>query len=236
MSEPIKITIDGIQCIAGRGQYILEAARTNNIYIPSLCNYPGLKPRGACRICNVKISGRMITACTTPVAPGMVIESNTEEINNLRKEILELMFVEGNHYCPFCEKSGNCELQALAYRFRITVPRFPYWFPDKKIEASNPRLIKEQNRCIQCKRCIRAIKDDQGRSLYALKYRGHKAVVTMDMKLTADISDDLAQKAMDICPVGSIIKKGIGFKVPIGERKFDKNPIGHEVELNKTTY
>ena len=235
MSEPIKIIIDGIQCIAQRGQSILEAAKSNHIYIPSLCNYPGLKPRGGCRICNVKISGRMLTACTTPVAPDMEIENNTHDINELRKSIIELLFVEGNHYCPFCEKSGNCELQALAYRFKITVPRFPYMFPVKEVHAGDSRLIKEQNRCIQCKRCIRGIKDKKGRNLFALKKRGIKGEVVLDAKLAANISDDLAQKAMDICPVGSIIYKEVGYKVPIGERKFDKNPIGYEVEMIKTT-
>ncbi len=235
MTDSIKITIDGVQCIAQRGQTILEAAKANNIYIPSLCNYPGLKPRGGCRICNVKIAGRMLTSCTTPVAPEMMIESNTSEINELRKMIVELLFVEGNHFCPFCEKSGNCELQALAYRFQIAVPRFPYRFPKKEIIASDSKLIKEQNRCIQCKRCIRAIKDKKGRNLFALKRRGFKGEVVMDAKLIAGISDELAQKAMDICPVGSIIRKERGYKDPIGQRKFDNNPIGYEVEMNKTT-
>jgi len=235
MNEPIKITIDGVQCIAKRGQTILEAAKSNSIYIPSLCNYPGLKPRGGCRICNVKISGRMLTACTTPVAPDMVIENNTNDINDLRKSIVELLFVEGNHYCPFCEKSGNCELQALAYKFLVTAPRFPYMFQNKEIIAGDSKLIKEQNRCIQCKRCIRGLKDKKGRNLFALKKRGIKGEVVMDVKLTAVISDEMAQKAMDICPVGSIIRKEVGYKVPIGERKFDKHPIGYEIEMNKTT-
>ena len=234
MSESIKISIDGVQCIAKRGQYIIEAAKANNIYIPTLCNYAGLKPRGGCRICNVKISGRMLTACTTPVAPDMVIENNTDEINDLRRSIIELLFVEGNHYCPFCEKSGNCELQALAYRFKITVPRFPYQFQKKEIIASDSKLIKEQNRCIQCKRCIRGIKDKKGRNLFTLKRRGYRGEVVMDLKLAAGISDDLAQKAMDICPVGSIIRKEVGYAVPIGERKFDKNPIGSEIEMSKS--
>ncbi|HLF36249.1 MAG TPA: 2Fe-2S iron-sulfur cluster-binding protein [Cyclobacteriaceae bacterium] len=235
MSDPIKITIDGIQCIAQRGQYILEAAKANNIYIPSLCNYPGLKPRGGCRICNVRVNGKMMTACTTPVGPDMNVENNKDDINDLRKSIIELLFVEGNHYCPFCEKSGNCELQALAYRFKIMAPRFPYQFPVREVDASNPKLIKEQNRCIACKRCIRGIKDKSGRSLFAMKRRGHKQEVSLDKKLAAGISDELAQKAMDICPVGSIIRKEVGYAIPIGRRKYDKNPIGYETEVNKTT-
>jgi [NiFe] hydrogenase diaphorase moiety small subunit len=126
-------------------------------------------------------------------------------------------------------------LQALAYRLQIAVPRFPYRFPKKEIIASDSKLIKEQNRCIQCKRCIRAIKDKKGRNLFALKRRGFNGEVVMDAKLIAGISDELAQKAMDICPVGSIIRKERGYKDPIGQRRFDKNPIGYEVEMNKTT-
>jgi [NiFe] hydrogenase diaphorase moiety small subunit len=234
MSDTIKITIDGVQCEAQRGQYILEAARTNNIYVPSLCNYAGLKPRGGCRICNVRVNGKMMTACTTPIAQDMTIENNANDINEWRRSIIELLFVEGNHYCPFCEKSGNCELQALAYRFKIMAPRFPYQFPMREVEAGNPKLIKEQNRCIQCKRCIRGIKDENGRSIFALKRRGHKVMVSVDTKLSANMTDELAMKAMEICPVGSIIRKEVGYKIPIGERKFDRNPIGYDVESKKT--
>jgi [NiFe] hydrogenase diaphorase moiety small subunit len=165
----------------------------------------------------------------------MNVENNKDDINDLRKSIIELLFVEGNHYCPFCEKSGNCELQALAYRFKIIAPRFPFQFPVREVDASNPKLIKEQNRCIACKRCIRGIKDKSGRSLFAMKHRGHKQEVSLDKKLAAGISDELAQKAMDICPVGSIIRKEVGYAIPIGRRKYDKNPIGYETEVNKTT-
>ena len=125
MSQQVKITIDGKECKAEKGQYILEAAKKNGVFIPSLCNYEGVKPRGSCRICTVKVNGRMMTACTTPVSDNMEIESNIPELEDLRKAIIELLFIEGNHFCPSCEKSGNCELQALAYRFNMMVPRFP---------------------------------------------------------------------------------------------------------------
>ena len=148
MSETIKFKIDSVDCQVEKGQYILEAAKANKVYIPSLCNIPGVKPRGACRICTIHVNGRKMTACTTPIAEGMDIETISPELHELRSCIVELLMVEGNHYCPSCEKSGHCELQALGYRFKIMAPRFPYQFPDRDIEASNPKLIKDHNRCI----------------------------------------------------------------------------------------
>ena len=230
MNKIVKITIDGLECMASREQFIVEAAKENGIYIPTLCNYPGIKPKGGCRICTVRGNGKLMTACTTPVSEGMHIENNVTDINELRKSIIELLLVEGNHLCPSCEKSGNCELQALAYRFRIMAPRFPYFFPVRKVDASHPKIIKDQNRCILCKRCIRAIKDDKGRSIFAYRRRSNRVEVGVDSKLGKQLTDELAQKAMDICPVGSILRKERGFIVPIGERKYDHNPIGSDIE------
>ncbi len=229
MSEVIKFTIDGKECIGQSDEYLVEAAANNGIYIPTLCNYPGIKPKGACRICTVRINGKLITACTTKITDNMQVECRTEQLEEMRKSILELMFVEGNHFCPACEKSGKCELQALAYRYRITAPRFPYLYPVRPLESNN-YLIKDQNRCILCKRCIRAVKNDEGKSIFAFKDRGHKVSITIDTALASEISEELAQKAMDICPVGAIIKRRIGFKVPVGMRKFDKFEIGTDIE------
>ena len=122
----IKFTIDGKECAAKQGQTIVEAAKDNGIYIPVLCHFDGLKPAGTCRICTVKVGGRNMAGCTTPVTEGMVIEAMTDELEDMRKAIVEMLFVEGNHMCPTCEKSGNCELQALGYRYTMMVPRFPY--------------------------------------------------------------------------------------------------------------
>jgi len=230
MNKVVKINIDGLECMANREEYVVEAARLNGIYIPTLCNYPGVKPKGGCRICTVRINGKPMTACTTPVTEGMNIENNTAELNALRKSIIELLLVEGNHFCPSCEKSGSCELQALAYRFGIMAPRFPYQFPVRKVDASNPKIIKDQNRCILCKRCIRAITDEKGRSVFAYRRRSSRVEVVVDSKLGKQLTDELAQKAMDICPVGSILVKEKGFITPIGERKYDKHPIGSDIE------
>ncbi|RKX74674.1 MAG: NADP oxidoreductase [Spirochaetes bacterium] len=229
MANLVDFKIDGKECMSEEGQYLLSAARDNGVYIPSLCNYEGIKPKGSCRMCTVRVNGNLTTACTTRVFDGLEIENMTDELEDLRKGIVELMFTEGNHFCPSCEKSGFCELQALGYRYRIGAPRFPYLSPDRPVESKNPKLMKDQNRCILCKRCIRAIKDEKGKSLFAFKNRGYKVVISCDTDLAAGISDEMAQKAMDICPVGAILKKRKGFDVPIGNRPFDKREIGSEV-------
>ncbi|UBM61147.1 (2Fe-2S)-binding protein [Candidatus Sulfidibacterium hydrothermale] len=226
----IKITLDGKTIYARKGSTIVEAARENGIYIPTLCHFEGADPKACCRICTVKINNRFMTSCTTPVSEGMEIENNTEEINDLRKSIVELLFVSGNHFCPTCEKSGNCELQALAYRFKMLVPRFPFSFPRKEVDASNPKIVKEQNRCILCKRCIKTIRDEEGRHYFAYKNRGQHLEVVLDPVLGADMPDELAKKAMENCPTGSILYKGKGFEQPIGTRKYDNQPIGSEIE------
>lgn len=230
MSQFVKFTIDGTECMGARGQYLVDAARENGIFIPTLCNYPGVKPKGSCRVCTVKVNGKLMTACTTPVAEGMNVENESAEIADLRKSIIELLFVEGNHFCPACEKSGNCELQALAYRFRMLVPRFPFQFPRRSVDASHPKIIKDHNRCILCKRCIRAVTDDTGRSIFAYRKRGIGVEVVVDPKLGKQLTDELAQKAMDVCPVGSILVKEKGFNIPIGTRRYDKSPIGSDIE------
>ncbi len=230
MSEIIKIVIDGKTVEAKQGQTILEAAVDHGIYIPTLCAFEGITPKASCRLCTCKVNGRYMTACTTPASEGMEIENNTEELNEIRKAIIEAIFVEGNHFCPSCEKSGNCELQALGYRYHMMVPRFPYSFPQRPIDADNPKLMLDTNRCILCLRCIRGLKAENGKSLFALKNRGVHSEVVIDHEVAADISDELAQKAMDICPVGVILRKEKGFDEAIGTRKYDKVPIGSEIE------
>ncbi len=230
MNQIVKFTIDGVDCLSEKGKYLLEAAKENRVFIPSLCNYQGIKPKGSCRVCTVKINGRLMTSCTTPVTEGMVVENDTDEINELRKSIIELFFVDGNHFCPACEKGGDCELQALAYRLKILVPRYPYTFPRREVDASNPLLVKDQNRCILCKRCIRGIKDEKGRTIFAYRKRSNRVEISIDPKLGKEITIETAQKAMDICPVGALLFREKGFETPIGEHKYDKLPIGADIE------
>jgi [NiFe] hydrogenase diaphorase moiety small subunit len=226
----IKFEIDGKECFAESGQSLLDAATANGVYIPSLCHVEGVKPAGSCRICNVKVNGRNMTACTTPVADGMKVENDTPELSDMRKTIVEVLFVSGNHFCPSCEKSGNCELQALAYRYQMLVPRFQYEYPIKGVDASPDHIFHDRNRCILCKRCIRTVIKD-GKNVFAFQGRGGEHLqVVMDDELASQLTEAEAQEAMEICPVGAILKKEQGYIVPIGERKFDKVPIGSDIE------
>ncbi len=233
MDNRIQFKIDNKTVYAEKGQTIVEAARNNGIYIPTLCDIPEAKPKGCCRMCTIKINNRLMTACTTPASDGMEVLSDTEEINDIRKSIIELLFVTGNHFCPSCEKSGNCELQALAYRFQMMAPRFPFIFPQKDVDASSPKIIKDQNRCILCRRCIKTITDEEGKRYFAYRNRGGKLEVILDKEMGKTMTDEIAIKAMENCPVGSIIYKEKGYDIPIGKRKYDRKPIGADIEGNR---
>lgn len=226
----VLITIDGKGYLAEPDKTVLEVARENKIYIPTLCNLEGIKPQGSCRICTCMIDGRMMTACTTPIINNMVVVTKTEELDKLRSKIVELLFAEGNHFCPACERSGSCELQALAYLYKIMVPEFDYIFPNREVDATHPKLILDHNRCILCKRCIRRKKEAENPTWFVFKNRGNKVQINFDHELTADFDDEMAQKAMDTCPVGTIIRKEKGYDVPIGQRKYDNKPIGSDIE------
>lgn len=229
MASFVRFTLDGRACLAEEGAQLVAAAKECGVYIPTLCNYPGIPPKGACRICTVLVNGIPQTACTTKVVEDMAVVTRTPELEEFRKAVVEILFAEGNHLCPSCERSGNCELQALAYRYRVTVPHFPYLFPKRDVEAWHPKLVKDHNRCIQCKRCIRGIHNAEGKAIFAFGKRGDKVVINIDPDTSKDIDDALAQRAMDICPVGAILRKGKGFDVPIGRRAYDREPIGNEV-------
>lgn len=230
-NKTIKFTIDGKEIMASHGQTILEAANEAGVYIPSLCYMKGLIPHGSCRICTVMINGRPQAACTQPVAENIVVENNTETLNNHRRSVIEMLFVEGNHYCMFCEKSGNCELQAVAYRFGITAPRHSYMFPDKKVDASHKDVMIDQNRCILCGRCVNASRDTDKKTAFEFTGRSINKKISVDsVQGLGNTKLSVNDKAADVCPVGCIIKKRVGFAVPIGKRLYDTKPIGSEIE------
>jgi len=228
--ENIKFTIDGRECQAKPGQTVTRAAKNNKIYIPTLCDFEGLNPAGTCRLCTCIIDGRYRAACTTKVEKGMVVQNDTPELQDIRKAIIELLYVEGNHQCAACEKSGACELQALAYRYRVLVPRFPYQFPVRQIESPNPKILIDANRCIQCMRCIRGVVADDGKHIFHMTRKEHQLHISVIPEYHNKITDEIAHRAMEFCPVGAILASGEGFAVPIGKRKFDNKVIGSDVE------
>jgi [NiFe] hydrogenase diaphorase moiety small subunit len=226
----VEFTVDGRKCQGTEGGYLTAEAEKNGVYIPTLCNVNGVHPRGSCRVCNVKINGRFTTACTTPLTAGMTVENETEEITELRRQITELLFTEGNHFCPSCEKSGQCELQALAYRFGIMHPRYDYMFPVRPVEAEHTNVILDHNRCILCKRCIRGIKDDKGRSYFAFSGRGQHIKIILDKELSSLMDHETAKRSSEICPVGAILIRENGYRIPIGKRMYDHEAIGSHLK------
>lgn len=231
MSDMVKITIDGKEIEALHGQTILEAADEAGIYIPRLCSHPDLKPIGSCRVCTVICDGRPQAACVKLVIDGMEIENETPQLLQHRRNIIDMMFVEGNHFCMFCEKSGQCELQALAYRFGITAPQYPFQFPEKAVDASHPDILIDHNRCIMCARCVRASQELDGKNVFQSIGRGFDRKIGVNgEQALGDTDMEVTDRAADICPVGCIIKKRVGFSVPVGERLYDRAPIGTAIE------
>ena len=231
MSDTVTLKIDGVEVQARAGQTVIEAADEAGIYIPRLCHKPGLKPFGSCRLCTVIANGRPCSACTTPVVDGMVVENEVESIANFRKMIVEMLFVEGNHFCMFCEKSGNCELQGVAYRLGIMAPRFPYQWPKRDVDASHPDILIDHSRCILCGRCVRTSSDLDGKHVFDFVERSNEKRLGVNASARlADTNADITDQALDACPVGALLRKRVGFQVPVGKRLYDIEPIGSEIE------
>ncbi len=231
MSETFTFTIDGVEVEGEPGQTILEAAQAAGIYIPRLCHKDGLEPWGGCRVCTVTVNGRSASACTQPAAAGITVENETDELVDMRRGIIEMLFVEGNHFCMFCEKSGNCELQALAYRLGIAAPRYEYLWPTRDVDASHPDVLLDRNRCILCARCVRTSRDLDGKQVFGFVGRGpgKKIAVNASARLS-ETGLDVTDEAVDACPVGAILRKREGYRIPVGLRRYDGTPIGSDIE------
>ncbi len=229
MTESFKFTVDGVIIEARPGQTVMDAADQAGIYIPRLCDTEGLQPQGSCRVCVVKMNGRVVSSCTQPVEADSVVENETHEIRNYRRDLVRMLYHEGNHLCPICEASGRCELQAMGYRLGITqATKYPYLQPVRPVDASHPDIVLDNNRCILCGRCIRASRDVDGKNVFEYTGRGIHKRVGVNGRNLASTNASLEDKAiaLETCPVGCIIQKKRGFFAPIGEREFDKSPIG----------
>ena len=226
MNKEVKFHIDGKICTANEGDNLILAAKKNDIYIPVLCYMEGHQCLGTCRVCTVKLNGRMMAACTLNVQDGMDLIVNTTELQDLRKAIVELIFTEGNHFCPSCEKSGNCQLQAVAYAMDMKVARFRYNFSPYRVHYEGENIILEHNRCMHCKRCTDLFHDDQGFKVFSFIHRGNKTRVALDLDREKLLTPEKLEEAKALCPVGAILLQKGSFNQLIGTRQFDKNPIG----------
>jgi [NiFe] hydrogenase diaphorase moiety small subunit len=155
------------------------------------------------------------------------VENDSEGLQQERRTLLQMLFVEGNHICPACDKSGNCQLQALAYHCGMTAPDFTHLYPVRPVDASHPDFVIDFNRCILCELCVRASRDVDRKSVFAIRGRGIDARlgINSDSGKLGDSDFAAGDRAASVCPVGAILPKHRGFAVPIGQRLYDRKPI-----------
>ncbi|PUA19140.1 NADP oxidoreductase [Glaciimonas sp. PCH181] len=222
----IQIKIDGKNINTRKGANLVDVALENGIYIPTLCYMKGEPCLGTCRVCSVKVGGATAAACTVPVAHGMEVEVNEPEVKDMRKALVESLFAEGTHNCPSCEKSGRCDLQAVGYEVEMMVSRFEYRFTPRKKDYASEKILLERDRCIFCQRCVEFVRDaETGQKIFSISGRGANSRIEINVELANKMSAEQITRAVDLCPVGTIIEKKIGFNDPIGKRKFDIKSI-----------
>lgn len=207
----VNLTINGKQIQAEQGATILEAARAAGVYIPTLCYHPELRPEGACRLCMVEASGArtLVASCVYPVSEGMVVKTNTEKVREARKTVVELLLANHPKDCLCCQKSGDCELQKIAADLGLRKIRFEGGETKAHtIDCSNPSLVRDQEKCILCGRCIRICRDVQGMNVYSFAGRGFNTIVSTafehDLK---DAACTYCGQCASVCPTGAIVEK-----------------------------
>ena len=230
MAEPGKFLFDGKPTPFQPGQTIIEAAAEAGHYIPHLCYRPEFPPHGSCKLCSVRANCRFTSACFEPVTEGMKVDSETPEILGYRKRVVQMLFAEGNHYCAFCEKSGDCELQAVAYYLGMEDTHYAHQYPQRQLDASHPDALIDHDRCILCELCVRASRDVDHKEVFGVAGRGMHArlVVNSVSGKLGDSTFAISDAAASVCPVGAILPKRKAFETPIGQRRYDQHDIGEE--------
>ncbi|MDM8000852.1 MAG: molybdopterin-dependent oxidoreductase [Dehalococcoidia bacterium] len=208
--KEISLTIDGKKVRGHEGDTVLDVCRKNGIDVPTLCEFKGLTNVGACRMCVVDIEGerRINPSCTYPARDGLVVHTKTEKVEKYRRLILELMFTEKNHYCMYCERSGDCELQATGYRYQLDNVRYPYTTPATKVDALSEYIAIDHGRCILCGRCVRVCSEIEANHTLDFAKRGFKTVISADLAQPLGTSSCTHCGAcVQACPTGAIFSK-----------------------------
>ncbi len=219
------LIIDDKEIEVPEGTTLLNAARIAGIEIPTLCDHPALEPYGGCRLCLVDIEGArtLQPACTLPASNNMVVHTQTKKVKDARKFVLSMLFSERNHFCPYCQVSGgDCELQNSAYAEDMTHwPLQPNWHPFE-VDASHPYFVLDHNRCILCRRCVRACAELVGNYTLGMEERGSKTILVADLGVPLGSSSCIScGVCVQICPTGALIDRWSAYR-------------GHETDIQKT--
>ena len=206
----VTITIDGIKVTVPANYTVLEAAREAQINIPTLCYLNDVQQIGACRLCLVEIKGARAyqAACVAPISDGMEIYTNTEKLRKVRKINLELLLSTHNRECTSCVRSGNCELAALCKEYGVN--DYPYDGEKAQYEVDDlsPSLVRDNSKCISCRRCIAACNDVQKIGAIGLSQRGIKTVVGSAFERSiVDAPCVYCGQCILACPVGALKEK-----------------------------
>jgi len=216
------LEIDGKMVTGVAGETIFNAAWNANIRIPRLCHVGGLSDAGASRLCMVEIAGhkKLQASCLTPVEEGMVVRTNTPQLQAHRRLIVELLFAERNHVCAVCVVNGACELQDLAAQLGIQHVRLRYQFPQFSADLSHERFGLDHNRCILCTRCVRVCDQVEGAHTWDVAGRGRNSIVITDLGEPWGESESCTDcgKCVQVCPTGALFSKGKS----VGEMRKDR--------------
>src|SRR5665647_1020938 len=206
----ISLTIDGKEVQVARGTMLLEACRNAGADIPTLCYDPDLKLAGSCRMCVVEAKGRrnLLAACVTPAENNMIIETESPDVIESRKVILDLLLARHKLECHVCERDGDCKLQDYCYRYNVKESSLAGEGPHFYKEDPNPFIERDYDKCIMCTRCVRACEEITGAQAINLEDRGHHVhIATAFNGLLQDSPCVFCGQCVMVCPVGALTSK-----------------------------